>query len=170
MAIAEYADFDGLGLAELVRNKDVKPIELVEEAIGRAEALNPKINFVVFRDYDRAREAAKGDLPKGPFTGVPFFLKDIYANGPGHADASGGALHAGRAVAERLPAGRTLQAGGPRHARQDERAGIRSCADDGVEALRPRAQSVESRTFDGRIVRRFGGGGRGARRSPCPRQ
>jgi amidase len=50
MAIADYADFDGLGLAELVRNRDVKPIELVDEAIGRAEALNPKLNFVVFKD------------------------------------------------------------------------------------------------------------------------
>ncbi|HTW33788.1 MAG TPA: amidase family protein [Rhizomicrobium sp.] len=78
MAFAEYADFDGVGLAELVRNRDVKPIELIDEAIGRAEALNSKLNFVVFKDYDRAREAAKGDLPKGPFTGVPFFLKDIY--------------------------------------------------------------------------------------------
>jgi amidase len=78
MAIAEYADFDGLGLAELVRNRDVKPIELIDEAIRRAEALNPKLNFVVFEDYDRAHETAKGDLPKGPFTGVPFFLKDIY--------------------------------------------------------------------------------------------
>jgi hypothetical protein len=44
MAITEYADYDGLGLAELVWNKDVKPSELVEEAIGRdAEKLNPKL-------------------------------------------------------------------------------------------------------------------------------
>ena len=79
MAIAEYADFDGLGLAELVHNRDVKPIELVDEAIARAEKLNPKLNCVVFKDYDRARDAARRDLPKGPFSGVPFFLKDIYA-------------------------------------------------------------------------------------------
>src|SRR5208282_422699 len=79
MAIAEYADFDGLGLAQLVRNKDVKPIELVEEAIARSEKLNPKLNFVVFRDYERARTAARGDLPKGAFSGVPFYLKDIFA-------------------------------------------------------------------------------------------
>lgn len=78
MAIAEYADFDGLGLAELVRNKDVKPVELIEEAISRAEKLNPKLNFVVFRDYERARATAKGELPKGAFSGVPFFLKDIF--------------------------------------------------------------------------------------------
>jgi hypothetical protein len=80
MAITEYADYDGLGLAELVRNKDVKPAELVEEAISRAEKLNPRLNCVVFQDYDRARATAKGELPKGPFSGVPFFLKDIYAD------------------------------------------------------------------------------------------
>jgi amidase len=78
MAFAEYAKYDGLGLAELVAKKKVKPVELVDEAIARAERLNPKLNFVVFADYARARAAAKGKL-KGPFAGVPFFLKDILA-------------------------------------------------------------------------------------------
>ena len=79
MKISGYADYDGLGLADLVAKKKVKPIELVEEAIARAERANPTLNAVVFRDYDRARDAARGRLPKGPFTGVPFFLKDIFA-------------------------------------------------------------------------------------------
>lgn len=78
MTIAEYADYDGLGLAALVHAKEVKPSELVEEAIGRAERLNPKLNFVVFKDYDRARAAARAPLPGGAFSGVPFFLKDIF--------------------------------------------------------------------------------------------
>ncbi|HEY5046823.1 MAG TPA: amidase family protein [Rhizomicrobium sp.] len=79
MAFAEYAHYDGLGLAELVRKKQVTPGELVDEAISRAEALNPALNFVVFKDYERARETAKTTLPDGAFTGVPFFLKDIFA-------------------------------------------------------------------------------------------
>lgn len=79
MAFAEYANYDGLGLADLVRKGKIKPIELVDEAITRAEALNPKLNFVVFKDYDRARETARRKLSKGTFTGVPFFLKDIFA-------------------------------------------------------------------------------------------
>src|SRR5262249_39345085 len=78
MAVAEYEGLDGLALAELVAHGHVKPIELVDEAIARAEQLNPKLNFVVYRDYERARERARSALPKGPFTGVPFFLKDIY--------------------------------------------------------------------------------------------
>lgn len=79
MSIADYADYDGLGLAGLVAGKKVKPIELVEEAVARAERANPKLNAIVFKDYERARAAARGKLPKGPFTGVPFFLKDIFA-------------------------------------------------------------------------------------------
>ena len=79
MAFAEYAEFDGLGLAALVAKKKIKPIELLDEAIARADALNPKLNAIVYKDYDRARTAAKGKLPKGAFTGVPFLLKDIFA-------------------------------------------------------------------------------------------
>jgi amidase len=89
MAITEYADYDALGLAQLVRNKDVKPSELVEEAIRRAEKLNPQLNFLVFEDFDRARDTAKRDLPKGVFTGVPFLLKDIFAYAEGMPTRSG---------------------------------------------------------------------------------
>ncbi len=78
MPIIEYSEFDGVGLAGLVARKKVKPSELVEEAITRAEALNPKLNAVVFADYEKARAVARSRLPKGPFTGVPFFLKDIF--------------------------------------------------------------------------------------------
>jgi amidase len=78
MAFAEYTKYDGLGLAALVRSKAVLPSELVEEAISRAENLNPDLNFVVFKDYARAREIAKDEIPPGPFAGVPFFLKDIF--------------------------------------------------------------------------------------------
>ncbi|MBN9569417.1 MAG: amidase [Alphaproteobacteria bacterium] len=79
MAFAEYGDYDGLGLAGLVAKKKVKPAELLEEAIARAERLNPKLNAIVYKDYDNARAAAKGRLPRGPFAGVPFLLKDIFA-------------------------------------------------------------------------------------------
>src|ERR1051325_11601515 len=79
MAISEYAEYDGVGLAELVAKKKVKPSELVEEAITRAERVNPKLNAIVFADYERARGTARSRLPKGPLSGAPFFLKDIFA-------------------------------------------------------------------------------------------
>ncbi len=48
MAIADYAKYDALGLAELVAKKDVSAAELVEEAIGRIERHNSKLIAVVF--------------------------------------------------------------------------------------------------------------------------
>lgn len=74
---SDYERYDGLGLAELVRKKEIKPRELVEEAISRIERLNPQVNAVIYRMYDLARKAADGDLPDGPFKGVPFLMKDI---------------------------------------------------------------------------------------------
>lgn len=76
---AEYTKYDGLGLAELVRRKEVAPIDLVEEAIRRIEALNPRLNAVIHKMYDSARKAARAPLPEGPFAGVPFLLKDLVA-------------------------------------------------------------------------------------------
>lgn len=71
-----YADYDGLGLAELVKKKEVRPIELVEAAIERIEALNPQFNAVIHKMYDQARAQAE-TLPDGPFAGVPMLLKNI---------------------------------------------------------------------------------------------
>jgi len=79
MSFSDYGRYDGLGLAELVRKKKVSPVELVEEAISRIETHNPKLNAVVLKLYDRARAAAKGKLPEGPFKGVPFLMKDLVA-------------------------------------------------------------------------------------------
>jgi amidase len=73
----EYDQYDGLGLAELVRRREVEPAELVEEAIRRIETLNPRVNAVIHKMYDLARQAAATDLPDGPFRGVPFLLKDL---------------------------------------------------------------------------------------------
>ncbi|MDE2184344.1 MAG: amidase [Alphaproteobacteria bacterium] len=77
MGFAEYDRTDGLGLAEMVAAGDTTPSELLEEAIARTERLNPALNAVILKDYERARAAAKETLPKGPFAGVPFLLKDI---------------------------------------------------------------------------------------------
>ncbi len=77
MAFAQYADYDGLGLAELVAKKDVSPVELLETAIERAERHNPKLNAIVYKAYDQARTVAKGALPDGAFKGVPFLIKDL---------------------------------------------------------------------------------------------
>jgi amidase len=75
----ELAWADATDLARLVRQGEVTPLELVEAAIGRIERLNPRINAVVTPMFDQARKKARGPLPDGPFTGVPFLLKDLLA-------------------------------------------------------------------------------------------
>ena len=73
----EYLRHDAIGLAELVRRGEVAPIELVETAIARIELINPRVNAVIHRMDGSARSSAQGDLPDGPFRGVPFLLKDL---------------------------------------------------------------------------------------------
>jgi len=88
MGFAEYADYDGLGLAELVRKKKVKPAELVEAAIERIERHNPQLNAVVFKAYEEARTKAKAKH-SGAFVGVPMLLKDILGFKKGWPTRSG---------------------------------------------------------------------------------
>ena len=73
----DYERYDGLGLAGLVKDGSVSAAELLEAAIERVEQRNPAINAVVDRMYDQAKAAIAAGLPSGPFSGVPFLLKDI---------------------------------------------------------------------------------------------
>jgi len=75
----EFASLDATALAELVRKKHIKPIEIVEAAIEGIERLNPTLNAVVTPMYEQSRAAALGKIPEGPFTGIPFLLKDLGA-------------------------------------------------------------------------------------------
>lgn len=69
-------NYDAIGLAELVRTKQVTPKELVEATIRRIEALDGKINAVVTRTFEQALEAAEKVDLEAPLAGVPFLLKD----------------------------------------------------------------------------------------------
>jgi amidase len=88
----EFHKYDGLGLAELVRTKQVTASELVEEAISRIESRNTQINAVVRKMYDQARSAAKAHLPEGAFKGVPMLLKDLASTVAGVPTSSGNRL------------------------------------------------------------------------------
>ncbi len=83
----ELANMDAIAQADLVRRKEVRPIELVEAAIERINRLNPKLNAVIHQMYDQAREVAgtwgseigAGRASNVIFCGVPFLLKDFIA-------------------------------------------------------------------------------------------
>jgi len=78
----ELSDLDATAQAELVRNKEISPEELVDDAIARIEKLNPELNAVIHPLFDKAREQLR-DLPDGPFTGVPIVLKDLDGHSAG---------------------------------------------------------------------------------------
>ena len=63
--------------AALVRSKEVSPVELVDDAINRIDKLNGELNAVIIERFDKARAEAAGELPDGPFRGVPMVLKDL---------------------------------------------------------------------------------------------
>jgi amidase/6-aminohexanoate-cyclic-dimer hydrolase len=77
MAFREYGNYDAVGLAELVRKKQVSAGELLDEAIARTAKVDPQINAVVVKHYDYAQRQIERGLPDGPFAGVPFLLKDL---------------------------------------------------------------------------------------------
>jgi amidase len=74
MNLAEYGSYDGLGLAELIRRKEVTPRELCQLALAAIEKLNPRLNAVIETFPERAASATASG---GPFTGVPFLVKDF---------------------------------------------------------------------------------------------
>jgi amidase len=73
-----YAKYDGTGLAELVKKKEVTPKELTETAFKQIENINPLLNGVVRTRQEKVlKELLQLDLQKQPFAGVPMLLKDI---------------------------------------------------------------------------------------------
>lgn len=96
----DYADYDALGLAELVQNSSVSAHELLDAAIAEVERVNPGINAVVTQMYDQARAAIDSGLPDGPFTGVPFLLKDLRAQYTGVPTTSGSRLWKDRVASQ----------------------------------------------------------------------
>ncbi|MEK7829684.1 MAG: amidase [Acidobacteriota bacterium] len=76
---SELAGYDAVGLAELIRKKQITPLELVEDTIKRIERVNPKLNIVLTKNFDveKARARAKQSLGDGKLAGVPVLLKNI---------------------------------------------------------------------------------------------
>ena len=88
MKFSEYIQYDGIGLAQLVQNKEIQAHELLEIAIQRAEQVNPKINAIVIPIYEQALKNTQ-NYATGPFSGVPFLLKDLHQEYAGVATSFG---------------------------------------------------------------------------------
>jgi amidase len=75
--MTDLSHLDATTQAELVRTGAASPIELVDAAIARIEKCNDELNAVILPLFERARIAANGILPDGPFRGVPIVIKDL---------------------------------------------------------------------------------------------
>jgi amidase len=77
--LEDILGLDATAQAELIRRKEIQPLELVEATIERVEKVNPNLNLVITTRFDEARSAAAANIPGGPVAGVPFLMKDIGA-------------------------------------------------------------------------------------------
>lgn len=86
---------DATAMAQAVRQKEVSPLELVEDAIKKIDMLNPSLNAVVYKQYEEAREiASQTNFCNKPFAGVPILLKDLGQEQIGSLSTAGSPLFA----------------------------------------------------------------------------
>lgn len=83
ISLSDYTAHDGLGLAELVARKEVTPDELAAAAFEAVAKVNPRINAVLHTIPKDAATEIRAGLPRGPFTGVPFLIKEIVLHAKG---------------------------------------------------------------------------------------
>jgi amidase len=112
LRLPEYDQLDALALAALVARREVSAAELLEAALERADARNPALNAIVARYDDEARARARGPLPAGPLSGVPFLLKDVLAAWKDHPLTASSRLLDGLVAAYDAEVVRRLHAAG----------------------------------------------------------
>ena len=67
---------DAVGLASLIKNKEISQVEVINASIARANKIKVPINPIVFENYKNAIAQAEKEI-KGNFAGVPIFIKDL---------------------------------------------------------------------------------------------
>jgi amidase len=92
MNLAEYAAYDGLGLAQLISAKEVSVREVALIAAAAVDAVNPAVNAVVETYPDRIESIAEDSLAPGPFRGVPILIKDVLGHEAGRVVEHGSRL------------------------------------------------------------------------------
>ena len=75
--MTQFWELDALGQADLVKRGEASAVELVDAAVARVEALNPRINCLAAPMFEEARATARAGAPHGPLAGVPYMIKDL---------------------------------------------------------------------------------------------
>lgn len=99
MKLSEYGTYDALGLAELIRKREVTPCEVAQCALDATEAFNPHLNAVLETYQDRVDDSKMLEFPADDapaLAGVPMMLKDIGAAEEGRKQELASAAFKGR--------------------------------------------------------------------------
>jgi amidase len=99
MNLREYSGYDGVGLADLIRKKEVTAGEVAESMLAGAQKINPSINAIIETYDDRVQQADQLRLPDKPLAGIPIFLKDLGAGEAGKPQEMGSRLAKGHMAA-----------------------------------------------------------------------
>jgi Asp-tRNA(Asn)/Glu-tRNA(Gln) amidotransferase A subunit family amidase len=91
--MTDYDHHDALGLAARVRSGEISATEVLDAAVARLEAVNPRLNAVVTPLVAEARAAVAAGVPAGPFAGVPFLVKELVAAVQGTASTAASRLY-----------------------------------------------------------------------------
>lgn len=98
---AEWGKTDAVGLAQLIRDRQITAQEAAAQAIRGATLLEPQLGAVLETFDDIASQPSKdGANPDGPLWGVPLFIKDLGSTIRGRLRESGSILGKGR-ISER---------------------------------------------------------------------
>ena len=95
MIFSEYGNYDGLGLAELVKKREVSARDLADSAVDAIERINPAVNCVPQVLHDEALRCIEEGVVDGPFSGVPFLVKEFGMHFKGMKTSAGSRLAAG---------------------------------------------------------------------------
>jgi 6-aminohexanoate-cyclic-dimer hydrolase len=90
MNFQDYIRYDAVGLAELIRKKEVCADEVLQAALSRLDEVNPKLNLLAHDLRERAAAwQGSSENADTPLAGVPFLLKDLLADWEGAPTWSG---------------------------------------------------------------------------------
>lgn len=95
MNLTEYSSYDGVGLADLIRKKEVTAQEVAESMLAGVNKINPSINAIIEIYHDRVEKSDQLLPPDKPLAGVPIFLKDLGAGEAGKPQEMGSRLAKG---------------------------------------------------------------------------
>src|SRR5262245_48391233 len=101
---SQLVQYDALGIAELIRKKEITALEAVEDVLRRIAQVNPKIQAVLTDnfEFEKARARAKNLRTDGMFAGTPVMLKNLIAYTGARMDSGS------RMQARRIASGGTI--------------------------------------------------------------